>query len=60
MNKFGFCRQSVKVKSNFWQDNTGNGLRHASGPVRENLPPVSFIVLTRGDRVPIKKLLLEK
>ena len=31
-------------QSDLIQHNTGNGLRHASGPVRSNLPPITFIL----------------
>ena len=31
-------------KSDLIQHQTGNGLRHASGPVRSNLPPITYIV----------------
>ena len=36
-------RHETKHKSDLIQHQTGNGLRHASGPVRSNLPPVTFI-----------------
>ena len=32
-------------KSDLIQHQTGDGLRHASGPVRSNLPPVKYILI---------------
>ena len=46
-NEQGLCvpwvPQIGTQQSNLIQHKTGNRLRHASGPVRANLPPVTFI-----------------